>query len=134
MGSLITNIVRYVGFDVDNMSFQILKGHSLIDLPMMETMGLVKRVGTNVFKLVHAPPPPNVDEEEEEADIQDMMRRMDDLELQVRVINSNVGELTSLEHGIHQDITMINHNLLAYFQAQNFIPLPYPPHNLGYND
>ena len=40
---------------------------------------------------------------------------MDDLELQVGVIDANIGELTSLAHGMSQDITMINHNLLAYF-------------------
>ena len=84
---------------------------------MMEAMGLVIREGPNAFNLVHAPPPQNMGEEEDNADIHDMMRRMDDLELQVGVIDANVGELTSLAHGMRQDINMISHNLLAYFQA-----------------
>ena len=39
------------------MPFQKLKGPSLIDLPMMEAMGMVTREGPNVFNFVHPPPP-----------------------------------------------------------------------------
>ena len=59
---------------------------------------------------------------------------MDDLELQVGLIDLNVGELTSLAHGMNtnitnmcQDINMINHNLMAYLNSQNFCPPPYAP-------
>ena len=83
---------------------------------------------------VNAPPPPNMGEEEDQADIHDVIQRMNDLELQVGVIDANVGELTSLAHGMRQDIAMINHNLLAYFQAQNFALPPYPSHDPGHNN
>ena len=64
-----------------------------------------------------------MDEEEDSEDIQDVMQRLDDLELQVGVIDLDFSELTSMAHGmntkivdIHQDIKRINHKLLAYFQ------------------
>ena len=88
---------------------------SLIDLQMMQAIGLVTKEGPNAFHLIYTPPLPNVDEEEDNVDTHDVMRRIDNLELQVGVIDANVGELTSLAHGMHQDITMINRNLLAYF-------------------
>ena len=37
-----------------------------------------------------------MEEEKEGKDINDVLRRIDDLELQVRVIDANVGELTFL--------------------------------------
>ena len=50
------------------------------------------------------------------------------------VIDSNIGELTSLATrmddimiGINYRLSMINHNLMAFFNAQNFVPPPYPP-------
>ena len=122
IGGLVTNIACYVGFDADNIPFEKLKGHSLIDLSMMEAIGMVTKEGPRHYNLVNAPPPQQMDEEEERADIYDVIRRMDDLELQVGVIDSNVGELTSLAHSMNtniaimrQDINMINHNLMAYF-------------------
>ena len=68
-----------------------------------------------------------MDEEEESGDIQDVIRRLDDLTRQVGVINSNVSELTAMAQGMNQSINMINHNLMAYFHSQNFFPPPYPP-------
>ena len=65
-----------------------------------------------------------------------MVKKLDNLELQVGVIDSNVGELTLL--ATKRDDTMIrmnhrlntiNHNLMAYFNAQNFVPPPFPPHD-----
>ena len=42
---------------------------------------------------------------------------MDNLELQVGVIDSNVDE-------IRQEVQTMNHNLLAFFYSQNFFPPP----------
>ena len=54
----------------------------------------------------------------------DFMERLENLELQVRVIDSNVGELTlKVERmGItplqmNHTLNMINHNLLTYFNS-----------------
>ena len=76
----------------------------------------------------HQPQQP-MQEEEEESELQQVMNRMDSLELQVGVIDSNVGELTSMAQEMRHDITMLNQNLLAYFQHQNFFPPPFPPHD-----
>ena len=54
-------------------------------------------------------------EEEEESELQQVMNRMDSLELQVGVIDLNVGELNSMAQEMRHDITMLNQNLLAYF-------------------
>ena len=51
-----------------------------------------------------------------------MMNHIDTLELQVGVIDSNVGELTSMAHemnsslyNVRHDVRMLNQNLMAYF-------------------
>ena len=69
-------------------------------------------------------------------DLNDVVERLDNLVLQVGVIDSNVGELTSLATrmddtmiGMNHRLNMINHNLIAYFNTQNFIPPPFPPHD-----
>ena len=36
------SIANYMGFDIDNMPFDKLLGHYLIDLHMMEAMGMVE--------------------------------------------------------------------------------------------
>ena len=69
------------------------------------------------------------DEKEEEGDMYQVMQRLYNLELQIGVINSNVGELTSMAQNMNTNINMINHNLMAYFQAQNLFPPPFPPHD-----
>ena len=43
ISGLVTNIACYVGFDTDNMPFEKLRGHSLIDMMMMEAIGMVTR-------------------------------------------------------------------------------------------
>ena len=65
-----------------------------------------------------------------------VVERLDNLELQVGVIDSNIGELTSLATrmddtmiGMNHRLNMINHNLIAHFNAQNFIPPPFPPYD-----
>ena len=69
-------------------------------------------------------------------DLNDVVERLDNLELQIGVIDYNVGELTSLATrmddtmiGMNHRLNMINHNLMAYFNAQNFVPPPFPPHD-----
>ena len=42
IGGLVLSIANYVGFDIDNMPFDKLPGPSLIDLQMMEAMGMVE--------------------------------------------------------------------------------------------
>ena len=54
------------------------------------------------------------------SELQQVMEHLDTLELQVGVIDSNVD-------GIRQEVIMLNHNLMAYFQSQNFFPPPFPP-------
>ena len=58
-----------------------------------------------------------MEEEEEEVNLQQVMDRMENLELQVGVIDSNVDE-------IRQEVQTMNHNLLAFFHSQNFFPPP----------
>ena len=61
------------------------------------------------------------------------MERLDSLELQVGVIDSNIGELNSevkriglTSRQMNPTLSMINHNLNAYFNFQNFVPPPFP--------
>ena len=46
IGGLILSIANYMGFDIDNMPFDRLSGPSLIDLHIMEAMGMVE-IGIN---------------------------------------------------------------------------------------
>ena len=69
-------------------------------------------------------------------DLNDVVERLDNLELQVGVIDCNVGELTSLATrmddtmiGMNHMLNMINYNLMAYFNAQHFVLPPFPPHD-----
>ena len=69
-------------------------------------------------------------------DLNDVIERLENLEHQVRVIDSNVGELTSLASqmddimiGMNHRLNMINHNLMAYFNTQNFVLPPFPPYD-----
>ena len=50
------------------------------------------------------------EEEEEEVDLQQVMDRLDNLELQVRVIDSNVDEM-------RHEVRTMNQNLLAFFHS-----------------
>ena len=61
------------------------------------------------------------------------MQRLDNLKLQVRVINFNVGELTEEAQKMsdttiqmNHTMSMMSHNLFTFFNSQNFIPPPYP--------
>ena len=54
------------------------------------------------------------------------------MELQVGVIDANVGELNNEITGIgrtsrhmNHNLNLINHNLNAYFSSQNFVPPPF---------
>ena len=49
VGGLITNIASYVGFDVESMPFPRLKVPYLIDLQMMEAIGLVTKEEPNAY-------------------------------------------------------------------------------------
>ena len=59
---------------------------------------------------------------------------MDDLELQMGVMDSNVAKLTNKVHLMNYTLVDLNHNvqhisnnLLAYFSNQNFESSAYPP-------
>ena len=134
VGGLVLAITNYLGFDIENMPFDKLPGSSFIDLSMMEAMGLIEMGVGGVPHLIGDPHQPQqpMQEEEEESELQQVMNRMDSLELQVGVIDSNVGELTSMAQEMRHDITMMNQNLLAYFHHQNFFPPPFPPHDQGH--
>ena len=140
VGGMVTTLAKYLGFDVENMSFDKVKGRSLIDSCMMETMGLIRKDlrGRKILILPNDPPPApqQGEKEDQEVDLNDVVERLDNLELQVGVIDCNVGELTSLATrmddtmiGMNHRLNMINHNLMAYFNAQNFVPPPFPPHD-----
>ena len=43
ISGLVTDIAYYIGFNINNMPFEKLKGHSLIDISMMEDIGMVIR-------------------------------------------------------------------------------------------
>ena len=133
IGGLVLAIASYVGFDIENMPFDKLPGSSFIDLPMMEAMGLIEMELGGIPHLIGNPQQQQpMQEEEDESELQQVMQRMDSLELQVGVIDSNVGELTSMAQEMRHDLTMMNQNLLAYFQHQNFFPPPFPPHDQGH--
>ena len=108
------------------MPFEKVKGRHFIDTSMMEAMGLVRVDNIGRAFLIQLVPPEAPQEEEEEEDqdatLNDVMERLDSLELQVGVIDSNVGYLnykvermgfTSKQ--MNQTLSMINHNLNAYF-------------------
>ena len=122
IGGLVLSIANYLGFDIDNMPFDKLLGPSLIDLHMIEAMGMVKIGCMGVPILIGAQQQVRKEEEEEESELEQMMSRMDTLELQVDVINSNVGELTSMAHemnlslhDVRHEVIILNQNLMAYF-------------------
>ena len=63
-------------------------------------------------------------EEDQKVNLKDVMERLDNLKLQVGVIDSNVGELTSLATRMddtmirmNHKVNMINHNLMAFFNT-----------------
>ena len=117
VGGLVTTIANYLGFDMENMPFNMVKGHSLIDSYMMEAIGLIRKDFKGRAILIHPnepPPTPQEEEEEEEGqetELKDVVQRLDDLELQVGVIDSNNGELTSLATRIDNTIIGMNHRL-----------------------
>ena len=119
LGGLVLSIANYLGFDINNIPFDKLLGPSLIDLYMMEAMGIIEMGRNRVPILIGDQPQQQAmqDEEEEEGDMNQVMQCLDNLELQVGVIDSNVGELTSMGQNMNTNINMINHNLIAYFQA-----------------
>ena len=43
IGGLVTTIANYLSFDTKNMSFDKIKGHSLIDINMMEAIRLIRK-------------------------------------------------------------------------------------------
>ena len=62
----------------------------------------------------------------------EVMERLDTLELQIGVIDANVGELNNEIAGIgrtsrrmNNTLNLINHNLNAYFSSQNYVPPPF---------
>ena len=134
VGGLITAIAKYLDFNIENMPFEKVAGRYFIDTSMMEAIGLVRIDHTRrAFLIQPTPPKAQVEEEEEDISINDVVERLDNLELQVGVIDSNVGELNSevrrmgrTSRKMNCTLNMINHNLSAYFSSQNFIPLPFP--------
>ena len=83
---------HYVGFDIENMPFERVYGRETIDIVMMQDIGIVKSTLTG-YRLTRLPntqrPLPQKtqevqEEEEEEEEVDNMVARMDNLELQVR--------------------------------------------------
>ena len=54
---LVTTIANHLGFNVDNMPFDKVKGKSLTDIEMMMAIGMVTRDNSGNLHLIHNPPP-----------------------------------------------------------------------------
>ena len=80
-------------------------------------MLVIGRMGEPTLIGEQAPQQGREDEEEEESDLQQVMDRLDNLELQVGVIDSNVDEM-------RHEVRTMNQNLLAFFRNHNFFPPP----------
>ena len=140
VGGMVTTLAKYLGFDVENIPFDKVKGHSLIDSCMMEAMGLIRKDLRGRTILIQPndplPAPQQGEKEDQEVDLNDVVERLDNLKLQVGVIDSNIDELTSLATrmddtmiGMNHRLNMINHNLMAYFNTQHFVLPPFPPYD-----
>ena len=59
VGGMVTTLAKYLGFDVENMPFDKVKGRSLIDSCMMEAMGLIRKdlMGRTILIQPNDPPP-----------------------------------------------------------------------------
>ena len=134
VGGIVTAIAKYLNFDIENMPFEKVQGRHFIDTSMMEAMGLVRIDHNGRAFLIQ--PEPQVEEEEAEeegdASLNEVMERLDTLELQIGVIDANVGELNNEIAGIgrtsrhmNHTLNLINHNLNAYFSSQNYVPPPF---------
>ena len=68
VGGMVTTLAKYLGFDVENMPFDRVKGRSLIDSCMMEAIGLIRKDfrGRAILICPNEPPPTPQEEEEEE--------------------------------------------------------------------
>ena len=127
VGVIVTAIAKYLNFDIENMPFEKVQGRHFIDTSMMKAMGLV-RINHNRRAFLIQPKPQVEEEEEDEeegdASLNKVMERLDTLELQIGVINANVGELNNEITGIgrtsrhmNHTLNLINHNLNAYFSS-----------------
>ena len=66
--------------------------------------------------------------------LNEVVQHLDDLQLQVGVIVSNVDDLATYARrlddsmiGMNRRMDVINHNLMAFFEAQKFVPPPFSP-------
>ena len=120
IGGLVTAIARYVKFDIDDMSFEKVKGRDRVDIVMMQAIGIVDHFNGS-YRLIplpnepQAPPNEEDDEESEDEDADEMTERMDNLELQMAALDVNVEELTRSVRSMSQD-------LQAFFIHQGFVP------------
>ena len=59
VGGMVTTLAKYLGFDVENMPFDKVKGRLLIDSCMMEAMGLIRKDlrGRTILIQPNDPPP-----------------------------------------------------------------------------
>ena len=70
IGGLVLSIANYVDFDIDNMPFDKLPGPSLIDLQMMEAMGMVEMGHMGVPILIGTQQQARQEEEEKESKLE----------------------------------------------------------------
>lgn len=95
VGGLITVIAKYLDFSIENMPLKKVTSRHSIDTSMMEAIGLVRIDHTGRAFFIQPAPPEAQEKEEEDVSINDVMERLDNLELQVEVIDLNMGELNS---------------------------------------
>ena len=89
-----------MGFDIDKMSFERVKGRENVDIVMMQAIGIIQST-INGFRLTplpnepqHQQEVPQVTQEEVEEEIDDVVTRMENIELQIGVLDANMDELT----------------------------------------
>ena len=135
IGGMVTAIASFLGFDIENMPFTEVRGRTAIDINMMEAIGLITTDFRGIPHLIRPTEPPQEEENQDQnVNLDEVVQRLDDLQLQVGVIDSNVDDLATYARrlddsmiGMNRRMDVINHNLMAFFEAQKFVPPPFSP-------
>ena len=120
IGGLVTAIARYVKFDINDMPFERVKGRDSVDIVMMQAIGIVEHVHGDyrLIPLLNEPQAPQDEEADEgsnEEDGDEVIERMENLELQMAALDVNVEDLA-------RSVRSMNQDLQAFFVHQGFVP------------
>ena len=72
VGGLVIVIANHLGFDMDNMPYDKIKGRALIDIYMMIAIGMVTWDNSGQPHVIHGHPPAQDEAEEEQAQPEDL--------------------------------------------------------------